>query len=163
MSGSDGKIELTGMIDVRNTSVTVCGMDVLNRACPFDGFSPFQRCTDGLVGLFESTSSPTEILAYLSMFLIKEEDSKRYLALHLLPTMAKSLDEWLPEPPRQYTAPAKATSSAVYRLGGIGQIYGTDVEQVRDEVVDFREKVQAAKEAQAWEVAKQLTARYVVP
>ncbi|KAK8844018.1 hypothetical protein IAR55_006811 [Kwoniella newhampshirensis] len=150
------------MLDVRDTSCTSSGIDVFNRFSQSvfsNRNADFQPCTDGLLPLFRRNIAPSEILDNLCLSLLKlptsassSSPTRSHISFHLSPTTRPFPNRYLPEPPflpnnqrndwRSRTE--NPTSQSVYRGNGIGQIYGTSVSRVTDEVRSFRDNVKTA-------------------
>jgi hypothetical protein len=129
-------------------------MGILNRSNPFIAHAPFQQCTEGLRPLF-ADSTPAECTSNLALSLLRSPTSpieRRHIALHILPTVARPLDSWLPQSPSYpssstQTTRTTASPASVYRSGGVGHIYGTNVSSVEDEAEAARSKLREAQYA----------------
>jgi hypothetical protein len=159
------------VVDVRDTSVTNAGMGVLNRFSQsyFNGQNAdFQPCTDGLLPVFSSRSTPAEILEALCLTLLLPPTPGRgqivgrshtpqrwWIALHLVPTTEPLDPKWLPHPPARIdpatSASAQSTHpSRIYRPG-VGMIYCQNASNVPDEVTAYRANLRTALRIQAEE------------
>ncbi|WWC73046.1 uncharacterized protein I206_107011 [Kwoniella pini CBS 10737] len=149
------------MLDIRDTSCTTSAIDIFNRTSRnlFSAQNPdFQPCTDGLLDLFSRNTTSADIVDKLCLTLIKLPNTivmeKSHLSLNIVPSHRPLDERYLPESSQSYSsenAPFRKTwessdSKSVYRLNGIGQIYGTSVSKVSDEVKDFRERRKLAIE-----------------
>ncbi|WWD21327.1 hypothetical protein CI109_105811 [Kwoniella shandongensis] len=159
------------MLDVRETSCTTTGIEIFNRFSNslFSNYNAeFQPCTDGLLPLFARNLPPSTILDNLCMSLIKSPTSaessqprstRNHISLHLSSTTRPIPVQYLPEPPFQpaavdYKKKFETDSSrSVYRGNGVGQIYGTSVSKVEDEVRSFRGNLKIALRLQSQEEA----------
>ncbi|WWC98044.1 hypothetical protein V866_004933 [Kwoniella sp. B9012] len=152
------------MLDIRDTSCTTSAIDIFNRTCQniFQGYNPdFQPCTEGLLDLFYRSYTSSEILDKLCLTLIKLPDNtssdKSHISLNIIPSFRPIEDRYLPESSTH--TPSKkpwenkweTAQKTVYRGNGIGQIYGTSVSRVTDEVEDFRKKRKIAIEMEGKE------------
>ncbi|WWC91157.1 uncharacterized protein L201_006098 [Kwoniella dendrophila CBS 6074] len=164
------------LLDIRDTSCTTAAMDIFNRTCQniFSGQNPdFQPCTEGLLELFSRNSTSSEILDKLCLTLIKlptfssifatqpinEFFDKSYLSLHLIPSHRPLEEKYLPLSSLPTTTTnmkngfdeyskiyESSKSKTVYRGNGIGQIYGTSVNRIENELEDFRKRRKLAIE-----------------
>lgn len=141
--------------DVRDTSCTEASMSIFNRSSQalFScANADFQPCTPGLLPLFATKSPPSEIIDNLCRTLLAPTmttSTLGHIALHIVPSKRPIPPEQLPDPQpgrqKRYTpVPEGSHPNAVYRGGGIGQIYGTDVTKVHDEVQAKRADVPIA-------------------
>ncbi|WWC63979.1 uncharacterized protein I303_106585 [Kwoniella dejecticola CBS 10117] len=166
------------MLDIRETSCTSSAIDIFNRVSQnlFSEQNPdFQPCTDGLLDLFTRNTTSADIVDQLCLTLIRlphasETESKAHVSLNIVPSHRPLDPRYLPESSRTIStdgSPLRRTWEApdaktVYRGNGVGQIYGTSVSRVDNEVKDFRERRklaieltekenQAIREAEAYE------------
>ncbi|ORY33070.1 hypothetical protein BCR39DRAFT_586635 [Naematelia encephala] len=137
------------LIDVRDTSVTTAGAGIFNRqqrllfSCRNTDLQP---CPTTLRPLF-ATSDPASIVNKLSFTLLKPSSGPHlpHRALHIIPSHRPIPPEHLPTPPSTSTSTSTSTytsrNSATAYKGEYGQLYGTGVALVRDEVKEHRKKV----------------------
>ncbi|OCF79146.1 hypothetical protein I204_01093 [Kwoniella mangroviensis CBS 8886] len=152
------------MLDIRDTSCTTSAIDIFNRTCQniFQGYNPdFQPCTEGLLDLFYRSYTSSETIDKLCLTLIKLPENtssdKSHISLNIIPSFRPIEDRYLPES-STHTPTEKAwenkwdpAQKTVYRGNGIGQIYGTSVSRVADEVEDFRKRRKIAIEMEGKE------------
>ncbi|WVW79419.1 hypothetical protein I302_101388 [Kwoniella bestiolae CBS 10118] len=157
------------MLDVRDTSCTTSAIDIFNRTCQniFAGYNPdFQPCTEGLLDLFSRSSTSSAIMDKLCLTLIKlftntssNDDDKSHISLNIHPSHRPIEEKFLPQSSTNNNTPSyeewkakrQMAERTVYRGNGVGQIYGSSVSGVTDEVGDFRKRRKIAIEMEGKE------------
>jgi hypothetical protein len=127
--------------DLRETSCTDVAIDIFNRqSATLFPHPSFQPCTPGLLDLFSTEKTPSEVLSYLCSTLMKTID---YTALHIVPSTVQISPHFtpfpnLPAPPPSYRS---ARGQPTYRADGVGFIYGQDVSHTANPVGELRQAV----------------------
>lgn len=134
-----GATQLT-YADLRESSCTDAAIGILNRqSASLFGHPGFQLCTDGLVDLFATHKSPSDILSCLCSTLLRISD---FTALHIVPTTRHISSHHTPFPEVDTdTASSRLSITTAYRPGGVGAIYGRNVHSVDDSVKKLRRAV----------------------
>ena len=126
------------VVDVRGTSVTGSGIDVLNRfqrTYFASENADYQPCTDGLLPLFSQDSAADRLDALCQSLLAGEAEGEGdgpredvrpggrwWLGLHVVPASHAVDPAWLPRKPVSAVPQASQSTSAAY-FPGLGTIY----------------------------------------